>query len=157
MNIVQIDNWQDYLRDGEAFLRTANAAYEKKSKAFSSETLYNVICMAIEKFVMAFLMKNGDLAENHTIGDLRFALERHMTISNDLKEKLAYLDKFQEICDLDDYTVIHPTDEDVTKFLSIGNEVRELLIPHLETAARINVPLNGSDSSAACATEKSLT
>ncbi len=157
MNIVQIDNWQDYLRDGEQFLKTANAAHAKGSKAFSTDTLYNIICMAIEKLVMAFLMKNGDLAENHTIGDLRYALERHMTISDDLKEKMSYLDKFQEICDLDDYTVIVPTNEDVLKFLSIGNEIRALLVPHLAIQPPADPDSDNTDEPAAVEAVKSLT
>jgi hypothetical protein len=68
MNIVQIDNWRDYRRDGEQFLHTATEAHNKKRKAFSTDTLYNVTCMAIEKLVMAFLMKNGDLAEKSNNG-----------------------------------------------------------------------------------------
>ena len=66
--IVQIENWHDYRNDGEQFLHTAVAAFEKRKKAFSTETLYNLTCIAIEKFIMAFLMKNGDLADNHTHG-----------------------------------------------------------------------------------------
>ena len=78
MNIVQIDNWRDYLRDGEKFLQTAIEAHKKKRKAFSADTLYNVTCMAIEKLIIAFLMKNGDLADNHAMADLLRALQLHL-------------------------------------------------------------------------------
>ena len=131
MHIVQIDNWQDYLRDGEQFLKTADGAYRKKAKAFTPDTLYNLTCMAIEKLIMAFLMKNGDLAENHTMGDLLFALERHLGHIPELAEKLRYLDTFQEICDLESYTVVIPTEDDIVRFLDIGREIKELLHPHL--------------------------
>lgn len=138
MNIVQIENWQDYLRDGEQFLKTANGAFRKKSKAFSPDTLYNLTCMAIEKLIMAFLMKNGDLAENHTMGDLLFALERHLGHTPDIANKLNYLDQFQEICDLDSYTIVIPTENDVIKFLSIGEEIQELLLPHLRDTTLVS-------------------
>ena len=128
MNIVQIDNWRDYRRDGEQFLQTAIGAYHKKKKAFSTDTLYNVTCMAIEKLIMAFLMKNGDLAENHTMGDLLRALQLHLP---DLAEKLRYLDTFQEICSLDEYTIRIPTEEDVVKMLAIGEDVLTVLHPYL--------------------------
>lgn len=131
MQLVQIDNWQDYLRDGEQFLKTANGAHRKKAKAFSPETLYNLTCMAIEKLIMAFLMKQGDLAENHTMGDLLIALERHMDCSEELVNNLKYLDSFQEICDLQNYTVVIPTEKDIHTFLTIGNEVKALLTPHM--------------------------
>jgi len=131
MQLVQIDNWQDYLSDGEKFLQTANGAFSKKAKAFSPEALYNIICMAIEKLIMAFLMRNGDLAENHTMGDLLIALERHLDCSKDFADKLNYLDTFQEICALENYTVVIPTEKDILTFLNIGNEVQALLLPHM--------------------------
>lgn len=131
MNIVQIDNWRDYRRDGEQFLHTATEAHNKKKKAFSTDTLYNVTCMAIEKLIMAFLMKNGDLAENHTMADLLRALQLHLGDIPDLAEKLMYLDTFQEICSLDEYTIHVPTEEDVVKMLAIGEDVRVALQPHL--------------------------
>ncbi|MGB3222297.1 MAG: HEPN domain-containing protein [Desulforhopalus sp.] len=131
MNIVQIDNWRDYRRDGEQFLHTATEAHNKQKKAFSTDTLYNVTCMAIEKLIMAFLMKNGDLAENHTMADLLRALQLHLGDIPDLAEKLMYLDTFQEICSLDEYTIHVPTEEDVVKMLAIGEDVRAALQPHL--------------------------
>ena len=131
MNLVQIDNWRDYRRDGNQFLKTAQGAYDKKKKAFSADTLYNLTCMAIEKLIMAFLMKNGDLAENHTMADLLRALQLHLGEVPELAEKLLYLNDFQEICDLDEYTIRIPTEADVLKFLAIGEAVRVALYPHL--------------------------
>ncbi len=131
MNIVQIDNWKDYLRDGEQFLNTASGAHEKKKKAFSPEVIYNLTCMAIEKLIMAFLMKNGDLAENHTMGDLQRALHKHLGSLGELDADLAFLDTFQEICDLESYTIRIPEDHDIIRFLSIGNKIKTLLGPYL--------------------------
>lgn len=132
MNLVQIDNWQEYHRDGEQFLSTACAAHRMGKKGFSRETLYNVTCMAIEKLVMAFLMKNGDLAENHTMGDLQRALQRHLGELPELSEKLQYLDGFQEICDLEEFSTVTPSKEDIVRILAIGEEVRDVLTPYLQ-------------------------
>ena len=131
MNIIQIDNWRDYRSDGEKFLHTATEAHNQKKKAFSTDTLYNVTCMAIEKLIMAFLMKNGDLAENHTMADLLRALQLHLGDIPDLAEKLLYLDTFQEICSLDNFTIHIPSEEDVVKMLAIGEDVRAVLHPYL--------------------------
>lgn len=138
MNIVQIDNWREYRRDGEQFLKTATEAHSKKRKAFSTDTLYNVTCMAIEKLIMAFLMKNGDLAENHTMADLLRALQLHLGDIPDLAEKLIYLDTFQEICSIDNFTIHIPSEEDVVRMLAIGEDVRTVLYPHLYDQ---NIPL----------------
>lgn len=131
MNLIQIDNWREYRRDGEQFLHTATAAHQKKRKAFSTDTLYNVTCMAIEKLIMAFLMKNGDLAENHTMADLLRALQLHLGDIPDLTEKLLYMDTFQEICSLDNFIIHTPSEDDVVKMLAIGEDVRAVLHPHL--------------------------
>ncbi len=131
MNFIQIDNWQDYRSDGEKFLNTATQAHEKKKKAFSTDTLYNITCMAIEKLIMAFLMKNGDLAENHTMADLLRALQLHLGDVPELAEKMMYLDTFQEICSLDNFTINIPTEKDVIKMLAIGEDVRAVLHPYL--------------------------
>ncbi len=40
MKLIQIDNWRDYRRDGDQFLKTALGAYTKKKKAFSADTLF---------------------------------------------------------------------------------------------------------------------
>lgn len=131
MNLIQIDNWRDYRRDGEQFLHTATAAHRKKRQAFSTDTLYNVTCMAIEKLIMAFLMKNGDLAENHTMADLLRALQLHLGDIPDLTEKLLYMDTFQEICSLRNFTIHTPSEADVVKMLAIGEDVRAVLHPYL--------------------------
>ncbi|MDR3630708.1 MAG: hypothetical protein P4L42_10260 [Desulfocapsaceae bacterium] len=131
MNIVQIENWQDYRRDGEQFLHTALMARKKGKTHFTPVILYNLTGMAIEKLIMAYLMKNGDLAENHTMGDLLDALERHTGRQPQLAAKLRYLDSFQEICALDSVTIKIPTQEDTEIILAIGQEVHDFLAPHL--------------------------
>lgn len=131
MPIVQIDNWRDYRRDGEQFFKTAKGAFEKNKKAFTPDTIYNITCIAIEKLIMAFLMKNGDLAENHTMGDLHRALEKHLGDTGELQEDFKYLDTFQEICDLETYNVRIPEKKDIIRCLSIAGKIKTLLEPHL--------------------------
>lgn len=133
-NIISIDNWQDYHRDGEQFLKTASGAFAKKKAAFSAETIYNITAMAVEKFIMAFLMKHGDLAENHTIADLKRALARHLvTMPPELERKMAFLDSFQDICDADSITRLTPDERELAEILAIGREIQCLLTPFLQT------------------------
>ena len=130
-NIIAIDNWQEYRRDGEQFLKAATEAYRKGNARFTPEILFNLVAMAIEKLVMAFLMKRGDLAENHTMGDLFRALEKHIGHHPELAERFAFLDSFQEICDLEAYRRQAPTLAETAIIVGIGEEVRRLLLPHL--------------------------
>ena len=132
MKSIQIVGWQLYHRDGTQFLNTARAAHAGQKKAFSPQTLYNLTCMGIEKLIMAYLMRRGDLAENHTMHDLSRALSNHIGGVNDLCQKLDYLDSFQEICDPDQIKVRTPDRQDVVRILSIGDEVQKFLAPHLD-------------------------
>ncbi len=129
--MMGISNWQEYRRDGEQFLHTALMAKEKNKKQFTPEILYNLTGMAIEKFIMAYLMKNGDLAENHTMMDLLTALERHVGNQHQLTEKFRFLDSFQEICDLDSITIRRPGEKDIKEILATGEEIRDFLSPLL--------------------------
>jgi len=128
-NIIPIDNWQEYLRDGEQFLRTATKAHESNKLAFSPETLYNLTAMAIEKYIMAFLMLRGDLAENHTMADLAAALERHTGPQPDLFADLLLLDSFQDICDFELARYVPVRQEQVPVIIKIGHDVRQFLAP----------------------------
>lgn len=133
-DIGPIDDWDVFKKDGDQFLSTAVGAFEKKKKAFSPESIYNLTAMAIEKFVMSFLMLHGDLAENHTMQDLMFALERHLGKQPELAEKLHYMDSFQEICDPVEFTIQIPTEADLEKMIGIGKYVQELLSPTIDKA-----------------------
>ncbi len=73
-NIIPLDGWQLYRRDGEQFLRTAVSAHRRGNPRFTPEIVYNLVAMAIEKLIMALLMRRGDLADNHTMVDLLAAL-----------------------------------------------------------------------------------
>lgn len=130
-HIIPIDNWQEYRRDGEQFLHTALSAVRKQNHRFTPDILYNLVAMAIEKLVMAFLMRRGDLAENHTMLDLLRELEKHTHIPPEMAGKFAYLDAFQDICAIDAYSCRTPSPADVERITAIGREVLELLAPHL--------------------------
>ena len=65
-----ITGWQEFLEEGNQFLATAVNAHAKSKKAFTPEILYNLVAMAIEKLIMALLMKSGNLPYNHTMHDL---------------------------------------------------------------------------------------
>ena len=76
-------------------------------------------------------MHRGDLAENHTMGDLLRAVEHHFGPNPDFAKKMQYLDRFQEICDLETYNIETPTTKDIEIILAIGTEVHEMLIPYM--------------------------
>ena len=122
---VQIEDWRRYVRDGEQYLRTAREAVQKRRAVFTPEILYNLVAMSIEKSIMGYLMSRGDLAENHTMGDLAVALERNAGPLPGLTSGLRRLDRYQEICDLDAYKRRPPSAAEIPAMLEIGQSVRE--------------------------------
>jgi HEPN domain-containing protein len=124
MNLVQISDWREFIEDGEKYLRTAIHAAKKRREVFTPEILYNLTAMAIEKYLMGFLMYHGDMADNHTMRDLIESVERHVNMQPDLAESLLYLDSFQEICDLETYNRRAPSIEEIAKILAIGQDIK---------------------------------
>ncbi len=124
MNLVQISDWRQFIEDGEKYLSTAIHAAEKRREVFTPEILYNLTAMAIEKYLMGFLMYHGDMADNHTMRDMIESVQRHVKMQPDLAESLLYLDSFQEICDIDTYNRRAPGIEEIPGILAIGQNVR---------------------------------
>ena len=58
-----------FMSEGDKYLKTARGGV-KRPTVFTSEILYNIIGLAIEKHVMGALMAKGKLADNHTFTDL---------------------------------------------------------------------------------------
>ena len=122
-----IQGWEEYLHDGDAFLKTGLAAHAKGKKAFTSEILYNIVAMAIEKHVMAALMHRGELPYNHTMGDLVAAMEEVFPEAiAQIKDNLLDLDRYQEICDVDTFNIIPPTVEEIPKMLALAEKMQGL-------------------------------
>lgn len=124
---IQINDWRLYLSDGRKYLRTAVAGARNRPKVFGPEIVYNLTLIAIEKQIMGYLMSRGDLAENHTMTDLAAALEQHVGPLPELRQKLQFLDTFQEMCDLDTYSRQTPTWTEIATTLAIGAEIEQFI------------------------------
>lgn len=129
LKVVQpISGWQDFLLDGEAFLKTASGALEKARTVFTPEILYNIIAMAIEKLVMAALMKHGAMPYNHTIKDLVEAMdETFPDILNKMKNDLLRMDSYQEICDLDGFKITPPEMTEIPWMLELAKNFQKIV------------------------------
>lgn len=130
--VQPITGWEDFLQEGDAYLQTAKGAHSHGRKAFTPEILYNVIAMAIEKFVMAALMKHGALPYNHTMVDLVFAMDDVFPdYISDIREGLLDLDHYQEICDVDSFNINPPSMAEIPGMLGLADDLQGLV--HLKT------------------------
>lgn len=123
-----IDDWAQYRLEGEQFLRLAEQAHHRQKKAFTPTILYNLVTMAIEKLVMAALMRCGRLPDNHTLHDLVAALERWLPETvHGLAGPLCELDSFQDICDPYAGTITAPSRREVESMLILARKLEERL------------------------------
>ena len=124
-----IDGWEDFLKDGKAYFKTADSAHREQKKAFTPEILYNIIAMAIEKFVMAALMRHGTLPYNHTMKDLVEAMDETFPGAMDeLREPLLGMDQYQQICFLDTFTITAPHKTKIPGMLNTADQLHQLII-----------------------------
>lgn len=127
-----ITGWQEFLKEGNQFLSTAKNAYANKRKAFTAEILYNLVAMAIEKHIMALLMKSGNLPYNHTMHDLVESMEEFLPDTlKGLGDKIKALDAFQEICDKESYSIITPSMSEVSRMIDLAKEVQTITLAHV--------------------------
>jgi hypothetical protein len=127
-SIQPIQGWEEFLVDGKGYLRTATGAYFNGNKTFTPDILYNLVAMAIEKFVMAALMRNGTLPYNHTMADLVEAMEETFPHAIDeIREGLIKLDSYQDICDPYDFTITSPGRYEIPGMLGLANKLQKLV------------------------------
>jgi len=121
-------DWEEFWRDGKAFLKTAQAAHDKHRQAFTAEILYNLVAMAVEKFVMAALMWHGTMPYNHTMQDLVEAMEETFPGTlGELGKELLELDAFQQICDLEGFSIKPPDMDKIPAMLELATRLETLV------------------------------
>ena len=129
-----ISGWEDFLRDGSGYFNTAVGALTKHREVFTPPILYNLIAMSIEKFVMAALMRYGAMPYNHTMADLAEAMEETFPGSvADIRDELLRLDRYQEICDLEGFTISPPGMEKIPAMLDLAGRVKNLVTKRILT------------------------
>lgn len=126
--LVQITGWRQFIREGEQYLKCARNAAAQGREVFTPVILYNLTTMAIEKFLMGFLMYHGTMADNHTMGDILDSVERITGPQPQLAEDFRYLDSLQEICDLDAFKRRDPRPEEIPQILACGAKVRAFTV-----------------------------
>jgi hypothetical protein len=124
-----IQGWEEFLHEGKAFFKTAGAAYAGHKKAFTPEILYNIIAMGIEKFVMAALMRHGKMPYNHTMRDLVEAIDEAFPGAlNKIREGLLTFDAYQDICDLEGFSIIPPDIKEIPFMLDLAARMQTFAI-----------------------------
>ncbi len=122
-----LEEWKTYLEHGEEFYLCAKGGYGKPEK-FNDDALFNLAAMAIEKFSMGYLMKNGVLPEGHSFVDIADKLESVTPLPADLREELKGLDRYQQsFCSLEIFRPDPITRENIPPMLGTCEKLREYI------------------------------
>ena len=123
--IKSTSDWKDFLDEGKNYFYKAKH-WQEKGK-FNKDLIYNLVLMSMEKNIMAICLKNNKLPENHTITDLVEAFKNIAELDADLEKQLLEIEKYQNICTIDDYERKTGSIEDIDKVVRLGNEINDLV------------------------------
>lgn len=100
------------IQEADQYFKAAKGGL-KREDVFTPEILYNILGMAIEKYCLALLFHKGAMPDNHTFLDLVEAMNKVVSLPEDLEEELRALEGYQEICSLSTYVRSPPDREAV--------------------------------------------
>jgi len=112
-----MNDWDEFEKQGRQYLKAALGKDGKPSK-LSNDIRYNLLALSLEKSMMAVIMFNGDLADNHTFGDLLHSLERHVYIPATIHDEITSLEQVQSICNVFEYHREMPSDPVVERMIT---------------------------------------
>ncbi len=124
---LKVESWHSLLKEGDGFLTSAIKGRERRPDVFTAPVVYNLAAMAVEKYLMAFLMSRGEMPYGHTMGDILQMVESVQGPGPELSRRIMWLDTFQEICDLDSYKTRDPTPEELEQILEVGGLVAQFV------------------------------
>lgn len=118
------EDYVAFMNEGDKYLKTAKGGV-KRPAVFTSEILYNIIGLAIEKHVMGALMANGCLADNHTFTDLIEATKQIGEIDESIAKQLRDFESYQNICPVfAGYHRAEPPREAISKLIDTAEAVK---------------------------------
>lgn len=105
-----------------AYLKTARAGWGRPEK-FNTESLYQLVALAIEGLWIAWLDQHGGAPDHHAFRDLIRAAERVEPLPPDLKARLLGLDRYQTLCVWIPVEPVKPTRDEIPGLIDLGDEV----------------------------------
>lgn len=108
--------------DAEGYLRAARGGWTKPEK-FSAESLFQLIALAIEGFLIDWLDRRGHAVSPHGFRSLVVAFERVQPLPADLKAGLVGLDRYQKLCEWIPIEPVKPQRDDVPTLLDLASRV----------------------------------
>jgi hypothetical protein len=124
MTAIFDSDYEAFMDEGNRYLKTARGGV-KRPAVFTTEILYNILGLAIEKHIMGALMAKGQLADNHTFSDLIDATRQIGEIDTLIADRLRRFESYQNICPVfAGYHRTEPPREAIPEMIETAEAVR---------------------------------
>ena len=125
MCVEEKNDVTEFLTEARSYYKAAVNGWNNRREIFTADICYNLLGISIEKYFMAFLVANGDMADNHTFTDLINSYERIKPFPEELAERLVKLELLQNLCPLADaFSATGLTEENIQEMIEVTDLVR---------------------------------
>lgn len=108
--------------DAEGYLRAARGGLTRPEK-FSPESLFQLVALAIEGYLVDWLDRRGHAVSPHGFRSLVVAFEKVHPLPADLKTALVGLDRYQKLCEWIPIEPVKPQRDDVPGLVELATRV----------------------------------
>ena len=100
---MMLEGYDTMIKGADSYYGSAKRSFEKGTK-FSEELVFNILTMAVEKYLVGLMMSVGEMPANHVIKHLLVEADGHFKIDESIIESLSKVDDYLYICSMDDFT-----------------------------------------------------
>jgi len=114
--------WKGFFDEAKGFHKAVNNAVKKEK--YNPETNYNIITMAVEKYLVAYLFKLNITATNHTLSGLIEEIKyQKQEVSDFIMKEIFFIDSFQYICSIEGFEMKSPSKDEVERMSNALNAI----------------------------------
>ena len=122
MQLQAITGWQDHIRAGSRYLKTASNGLSRRA-VFNNELIFQLAAMGIEKLMVGVCQYHHQMPTDHTLSGLVAALSEVCPMDADLAGMIKRIEQIDDMCTLRPARRVPPGDLDIQGILFAGREV----------------------------------
>jgi hypothetical protein len=126
---MEIEGYQEMIKGANGYFKTVKRAFYKES-IFSDELIFNILTMAIEKYLVGLLMSIGIMPANHVIKYLLEETGKKFLIDQSIQKHLVSVDDYLYLCSIDNFTKNTPPREELENIIAAVDKLKLLVQAH---------------------------
>jgi len=126
---MEITGYDVMIKGADSYYASAKKAFYKEGK-FTNELVFNILTMAVEKYLVGLLMSKGVMPMNHVIKYLLNETEEYFTLDKSVHHHLEKVDEYLYICSLEDFTKKVPDKDELENILSALETLKVFVHKH---------------------------